>query len=46
MPEKFKYVIPEALAPIRIDREMNVGHYLEPNVWVHHPITTERLRKG
>ena len=42
-PESGDYVIPDALVPIKIDREMNVGRYIEPNVWVHHPITTRRL---
>ena len=45
-PESGEYVIPFALAPIQIDREMNLGRYIEPNVWVHHPITTERLDKN
>lgn len=42
-PESGDYVIPEALVPIHVDREMNVVRYIEPNVWVHHPITTQRL---
>lgn len=42
-PESGDYVIPDALVPIHIDREMNVGRYIEPNVWVHHPLATERL---
>ena len=42
-PESGDYVVPEALVPIQIDRIMNVGRYIEPNVWVHHPITTKRL---
>ncbi len=42
-PESGEYVIPDALVPIKIDRTMNVGRYIEPNVWVHHPITTRRL---
>jgi GNAT superfamily N-acetyltransferase len=43
-PESGDYVIPEALAPVQIDRAMNFGRYVEPNVWVHHPITTHRLK--
>lgn len=43
-PESGEYIIPDALDPIRIDRILNVGHYIESNVWVHHPITTQRLR--
>lgn len=42
-PESGEYVIPDALAPIKIDRAMNIGRYIEPNVWVHHPITTHRI---
>jgi hypothetical protein len=42
-PESGDYVIPGALVPIQIDRQMNLGRYIEPNIWVHHPITTERL---
>jgi hypothetical protein len=42
-PESGDYVIPDALVPIQIDCEMNVGRYIEPNVWVHHPLTTKRL---
>ena len=42
-PESGDYVVQDALVPVQIDREMNVGRYVEPNVWVHHPITTERL---
>jgi hypothetical protein len=30
------YVVPEALAPVRIDREADLGVYVEPNVWMHH----------
>lgn len=42
-PESGDYIVPGALCPVQIDREMNVGRYVEPNVWVHHPITTERI---
>lgn len=42
-PETGEYVIPDALAPIKIDRPMNLGRYIEPNVWVHHPITAKRI---
>lgn len=42
-PESGDYVVPKTLAPVQIDREMDVGRYVEPNVWVHHPITTERI---
>jgi GNAT superfamily N-acetyltransferase len=42
-PESGDYVVAGALAPIQIDRTMNIGRYVEPNVWVHHPLTTARL---
>ena len=42
VPRKRHSVVPKTLAPVQIDREMNVGRYVEPNV-VHHPITTERI---
>jgi GNAT superfamily N-acetyltransferase len=45
-PDSGDYVVPEALAPIQIDRVMDIGNYVEPNVWVHHPITTQRLLPG
>jgi GNAT superfamily N-acetyltransferase len=45
-PESGEYVIQDALTPIQIDREMDLGRYIEPNVWVHHPITTERRIKN
>lgn len=45
-PASGDYVVPEALVPIQIDRAMNIGRYIEPNVWVHHPITTRRLSQS
>lgn len=42
-PESGDYVVDGALVPVQIDRVMNLGRYVEPNVWVHHPITTGRL---
>jgi GNAT superfamily N-acetyltransferase len=42
-PESGDYIIPGALVPIQIDHEMNLGRYIEPNVWVHHPLTTKPL---
>jgi hypothetical protein len=42
-PESGDYVVAGALAPIQIDRTMNIGRYVEPNVWVHHSLTTARL---
>ena len=37
-PESGDYVVPEALVPVRIDREADTGLYVEPNVWMHHRI--------
>lgn len=42
-PESGDYVVPGALCPVQIDRVMNIGRYIEPNIWVHHPLTTARL---
>lgn len=44
LPESGEYVVPGALSPVQIDRVLNIGRYVEPNVWVHHPLTTARLR--
>jgi len=38
-PESDEYVIPGGLQPITIDREQDTGRYLDPNVWMRHPIT-------
>jgi hypothetical protein len=35
-PESGRYVVPEALVPVEIDREADRGLYVEPNVWMHH----------
>jgi hypothetical protein len=34
------YVVPEALAPVQVDRERDIGEYVEPNVWMRHPVPT------
>ncbi len=36
-PETDDYVFPEGLATVHIDRELNLGSYWEPNVWIIHP---------
>jgi len=33
-----RYVVPDALVPVEIDRRRDLGCYLEPNVWVRHPL--------
>lgn len=35
-PESGDYVVRGALEPVRIDREADLGTYVEPNVWMHH----------
>jgi GNAT superfamily N-acetyltransferase len=37
-PESGSYVVPGALVPVEIDREMDIGRYVEPNVWMRHPV--------
>jgi hypothetical protein len=37
-PETGDYVVPGALVPVRIDRERDEGRYVEPNVWMRHPV--------
>lgn len=33
------YIIPGALTPVKIDVEDDLGEYIEPNVWIVHPVT-------
>ena len=35
-PDSGPYVVPDALVPLAIDRERDLGRYLEPNVWMRH----------
>jgi hypothetical protein len=37
-PATGNYVVTGALAPVAIDHEFNRGIYLQPNVWMHHPL--------
>ncbi|MGK9166585.1 GNAT family N-acetyltransferase [Inquilinus limosus] len=37
-PDSGDYVVPGALAPVQIDREDDVGRYVEPNLWMRHPV--------
>jgi hypothetical protein len=37
-PESGRYTVPGALAPMTIDRRRNRGRYVEPNVWMRHPV--------
>ena len=36
LPDSGEYVVPEALAPITVDKEANEGRYVEPAVWILH----------
>ncbi len=38
-PQTGRYILPEALVPITIDREADRGTYIEPNVWMYHKLT-------
>lgn len=35
-PESGPYVVPDALVPVDIDVENDIGIYVEPNFWMHH----------
>jgi len=35
-PESGRYVVPDALDLVEIDRDANVGTYVEPNLWMRH----------
>lgn len=37
-PESGQYIIPFALSPVTIDRSADQGLYIEPNVWMVHPV--------
>ena len=37
-PDSGPYVVPGALVPVMFDRERDSGRYVEPNVWMQHPI--------
>ena len=41
-PESGRYVVPGALVPVAIDRRRNRGRYVEPNVWMLHPVRGAR----
>jgi hypothetical protein len=38
MPGSGSYVIPGALVPVEVDRERDVGEYVEPGCWVRHRV--------
>ncbi|MEU4833452.1 hypothetical protein [Streptosporangium sp. NPDC023615] len=35
-PDSGSYIVPGALAPVTVDRQADVGEYVEPNVWMRH----------
>lgn len=37
-PDSGDHVVPDALAPVRIDRAAGTGRYVEPNLWMRHPL--------
>jgi GNAT superfamily N-acetyltransferase len=38
LPESGSYVIPDALVPLEIERERDIGEYLEPACWIRHRV--------
>ena len=42
-PQSAAYIVPGALNPIELDLEKDEGLYLEPNVWVVHPLRSPGL---
>jgi hypothetical protein len=37
-PESGEHIVPGALVPVQIDIESDIGTYIEPNVWLIHPL--------
>ena len=37
-PGSGSYVVEGALVPVEIDRDADLGRYVEPNVWMRHPV--------
>jgi hypothetical protein len=37
-PDSGAYVVSGALVPVEIDVDRDEGVYVEPNVWMHHPL--------
>jgi hypothetical protein len=38
LPETGPYIVPDALVPVEINKEADQGVYIEPNVWMLHPL--------
>jgi hypothetical protein len=45
-PETGDYVFPRGLAPLRVDREADLGDYWEPNVWIAHRARRAEQERG
>ncbi|WP_456274727.1 GNAT family N-acetyltransferase [Bacillus sp. AK031] len=39
LPSSGAYIIKEGLVPLKVDKEADVGTYIEPNVWLEHQLT-------
>jgi 16S rRNA U1498 N3-methylase RsmE len=35
-PQSGRYVVPDALDLVRVDRDADCGRYIEPNLWMRH----------
>ncbi len=44
LPESGDYIVPGALQPLTVDCERDRGEYLDPNVWMRHPVRPEDAR--
>jgi hypothetical protein len=38
LPESGRYVVPGGLVPVEVDRERDVGEYVEPGCWMRHRV--------
>lgn len=36
--ETGEYVVPGSLEPVKINKEKDIGEYIEPNIWVLHEV--------
>ena len=41
-PDSGRYTVHGGLVPVKIDRRMNGGRYVEPNVWMLHPVKARK----
>jgi GNAT superfamily N-acetyltransferase len=46
LPGTGSYVVPDGLVPVQIDRDRDLGLYVEPNVWVHHDLAWAAVPMG